>query len=483
MLFHTFNFAVFFLVSFLVYWSLPTNRARKVFLILGSYAFYASWDWRFLGLLLISTAIDWIAGARIHAATTRQVQRAWMLFSVVTNLGILGYFKYCNFFIESAADLLSFLGFEPHLSTLRIILPVGISFYTFQTLTYSLDIFFGRLKPTKSLLDFAFFVAFFPQLVAGPIMRAHDFLPQAEEKRRWSQVDLRPCLIFFLIGFFKKACVSDLLAPYVDEYFGASSLVVSMGGTGGPGPATFDHFSAWIAMIYGVVQFYCDFSGYSDMAIGAAGLLGYQLCLNFQHPYFATSVGNFWRRWHISFTSFLRDYVYYPLGGARGTSTRLAVNLLVTWAIAGLWHGAAWTFVTWGFLSGVFLVVHALQRQFLRRRRRKEGAFAVLSIALTLFLFGVTGFLFRGLSMADAWHGVLAVFWIGEPGPNRVGGQHLLLPVLLLYLGHYASYRGWGERVWRRLPGWAFATAYGAMFAASIVFMETNNTPFIYFQW
>ncbi len=483
MLFHTFNFAFFFLAVFAVYWSLRTNRARKTFLTLGSYVFYACWDWRFLSLILISTLVDWIAGRRIHLAKTKRGKRPWMLFSVVCNLGILGFFKYFNFFLESAVDFIGVLGFEAHYSTLRIILPVGISFYTFQTLSYSLDIYFGRLKPTKTLLDLAFFVAFFPQLVAGPIMRAVDFLPQAAEARRWNRIDLRLCMVLFLIGFFKKACVSDLLAPYVDEYFGASSLIASLGGAGGPGPAAFDHLSAWVAMIFGIVQFYCDFSGYSDMAVGCAGLLGYRLYVNFHYPFFATNVGNFWRRWHISFTSFLRDYVYVPLGGGRGGMIRVAVNVLITWGLAGLWHGASWTFVTWGVLSGVFLIVYSLQRHAFSGRRGRRGWLAIPSVLVTVFLFGASGMLFRGLSMADAWHGVLSLCFLAEPGPNRVGGVYLLGVVALLYAGHFISYRGWSEKVWRRMPGWTFAVAYGAMAGFAIVFMESNNTPFVYFQW
>ena len=483
MLFHTFNFAAFFLVVFVVHWGLRTNHARKVLLTIASYAFYACWDWRFLGLILLSTGVDWLAGRRIFAAVTKRGKRPWMLFSVACNLGLLGYFKYCNFFLESTVEFLGLMGFEAHYTTLRIILPVGISFYTFQTLSYSLDIYFGRLKPTETLLDLAFFVAFFPQLVAGPIMRAVDFLPQADTKRHWSRIDLRLCMVLFLVGFFKKACVSDLLAPYVDQYFGASSLTVSMGGAGGPGPLSFDHFSAWIGMIFAMVQFYCDFSGYSDMAVAAAGLLGYKLYRNFQYPFFATNVGNFWRRWHVSFTSFLRDYVYYPLGGARGTTTRVAINVLITWTLAGLWHGASWTFVVWGLISGAFLVIYSLQRRLFRRRRRQGWVVPVSSAALTLFLFGASGLLFRGLSMEDATHAVLSLFWLGDPGPQRVGGQHLLVVVALLYVGHYVSYRGWSERLWRRMPGWSFSVAYGAMAACVLVFMESNNTPFVYFQW
>ena len=483
MLFHTFNFLVFFLVAFAIYWKLPTNRARKIFLTLGSYLFYASWDWRFLALILVSTGVDSLAGRKIHAAATQGRKRLWLTFSLISNLGILGYFKYCNFFLESAVDFINLLGFEQNYTTLSIILPVGISFYTFQTLSYSLDIYFGRLKPTETLLDLAFFVAFFPQLVAGPIMRAVDFLPQAETKRQWNRIDLRLCLIFFLIGFFKKACVSDLVAPYVDEYFGASSLIASIGGASGPGPATFSHASAWIAMIFGIVQFYCDFSGYSDMAIATAGLFGYKLCLNFQYPYLATNVGNFWRRWHISFTTFLRDYVYYPLGGSRGGMRKVATNVLITWGLAGLWHGASWTFVTWGLVSGVFLVVYALQRQLFRRRRRKGWIFPTISVFVTVFLFGASGMLFRGLNMADAWHAMGALFFLGEPGPTRLGGVHLLWVIAALYLGHFISFRGWSERAWRWLPGWGFSIAYGAAAAFLIVFMESNNTPFVYFQW
>ena len=238
--------------------------------------------------------------------------------------------------------------------TLSIVLPVGISFYTFQTLSYSIDIYAGRLQPQKSLLDLATFVAFFPQLVAGPIVRAADFLPQLAIARSFSQVNVRACLILFMVGFFKKACVSDNLAPIVDRYFSA--------------PETYNALSSWIGVLSYTVQIYCDFSGYSDMAIACAGLLGYELCVNFDFPYLASSITDFWRRWHISLSTWLKDYLYIPLGGNRGGQLFTYRNLMLTMVLGGLWHGAAWTFVVWGALHGGALIAHKEWKKLMTSR-------------------------------------------------------------------------------------------------------------------
>ena len=300
MVFVEFRFFIFLLIVFCLNWTMKSSRNRKVLLLGASYFFYAIWDWRFLGLIILSTGVDYVAGIKLSETRNAMGRRAWLLLSLGVNLGVLAFFKYCNFFIDSAVGLLNSAGLPFRFESLDIILPVGISFYTFQTLSYTIDIYRGTLQPTRKPLDFALFVAFFPQLVAGPIVRASEFLPQLQNLPRFDKTNGRRALMLFLTGFFKKACIADNVAVYVDQYFAA--------------PQNFDCVSAWLATLLYSIQIYCDFSGYSDMAIAMAALLGYRLSLNFNFPYFAPNIADFWRRWHISLSSWLRDYLYVPLG-------------------------------------------------------------------------------------------------------------------------------------------------------------------------
>ena len=350
MIFTEARFFLFFAVAFTVHWSLRREMLRKIWLLACSYFFYAAWDWRFLSLIIISTVVDYGVARAIGAASEQAVRRRWLLLSLVCNLGLLGVFKYFNFFSESLHAALTAAGVTVSPITLSLTLPVGISFYTFQTLSYTIDVYRGTLTPRKSILDMALFVAFFPQLVAGPIVRARDYLPQLDKPRRFSQIQVRTCLLLFLVGFIKKACISDNVSVIVDAYFAS--------------PLSFNGESVWLATVGYAVQIYCDFSGYSDMAIACAGLLGFNLCINFAHPYFASDIQIFWRRWHISLSSWLRDYLYIPLGGNKGGTLYRYRNLMLTMLLGGLWHGAAWQFVVWGALHGIALVV---QREWSKR--------------------------------------------------------------------------------------------------------------------
>jgi alginate O-acetyltransferase complex protein AlgI len=323
------RFIGFFAAVFLVHWALRHNGARKAFLLAVSYVFYGFWDWRFLSLIAVSTAIDYVAALKIPSAGSAGERRAWLVSSLAANLGILGFFKYFNFFVDSAAVALAAIGIDVGRRTLEIILPVGISFYTFQTMSYTVDVYRGQLRPCRRFLDVALFVAFFPQLVAGPIVRAREFLPQLETPRRLAAVEVRPLCVLFLVGFVKKACIADNLAPFADPYF--------------QNPGAYTAASAWLALILFSIQIYGDFSGYSDMAVALAGLLGYRIPRNFRNPYLSSNIAELWRRWHITLSTWLRDYLFVPLGGFRRHS-RLATgrNLLITFALGGLWHGAAW---------------------------------------------------------------------------------------------------------------------------------------------
>ena len=466
MIFTELRFVGFFLLVWAVHWGLRGSRARKAWLLAASYAFYAAWDWRFLSLILASTLLDWAVGLRLVAPGARR--RAWVLLSLAGNLGLLAAFKYAGFFVDSAVELLGWLGLQAHRPTLAIVLPVGISFYTFQTLSYSLDVHAGRLRPTRSLLDFALFVAFFPQLVAGPIVRARTFLPQLQQPRRLDRVDVRGALVLFLVGFFKKACVSDNLAPGIDRWFAA--------------PAAFDTPSAWGAVLGYAVQIYCDFSGYSDMAIACAALLGYRLCLNFDFPYLASSLADFWRRWHVSLSTWLRDYLYVPLGGNRGSRLGTYRNLMLTMLLGGLWHGAAWTFVLWGGLHGLGLVVQRLWGEHVSRESAAARVAARAAPLLTLAFVVLAWIPFRAEGMGRAVAAARALVGAGAEGARHLPDAHLwVLPPLLLL--HVATYRRWLDGWWRRVPDWGFAGAYAVLAALVLAFTTHDPQPFVYFQF
>ena len=332
------------LVSLGLYWALPWQRARLLVILAASYAFYMSWSEKLVVLLLFSTVLDYFCGQRIFATQEDRSRRRWLYVSLAGNLGILGLFKYYGFFIDSFIVLLHSMGVDAHERTLHFILPLGISFYTFQTLSYTIDIYRGQLRPTDSVIEFAAFVAFFPQLVAGPIVRARDFLPQLVSRRRFAWTEFQWGLERIVIGLVKKAVIADNLAQVVNHHFATAA------------GATSTH--AWIAVLAFYGQVYCDFSGYSDIAIGSARLFGFRIKENFSKPYLTTSPQQYWNHWHISLSTWLRDYVYFPLGGNRHGTVRTYINLFLTMFVSGVWHGAAWTFVIWGMYHGACLAVH-----------------------------------------------------------------------------------------------------------------------------
>src|SRR3954447_26046114 len=353
MLFTEFRFFWFFLAVFAVYWSLRRNEHRKLWLLVCSYIFYAAWNWKFLFLLIGSSLLDYVVGVGLARTENPGTRRAWIALSLSANLGVIAFFKYYNFFVTSAATLLEWLGVPASIHTLNIVIPVGVSFYTFHSMSYTLDVYRRKMPAVISLLDVACFIGFFPQMVAGPIVRGRNFLPQLQALRRFADVDVRAALVLFLTGFIKKACVADALAPTVDRYFAA--------------PWNFDAASGWVAMLYYAAQIYCDFSGYTDMAIASARLLGYELPINFRFPYFARNISEFWQRWHISLSTWLRDYLFLSLGGGRGSRLFAYRNVMLTMVLGGLWHGAAWTFVIFGALHGIGLVTQHEWKHWTRR--------------------------------------------------------------------------------------------------------------------
>lgn len=347
MLFNTLTYFWFFCIVFTVYWFILNKRYKlqNLFLLAASYCFYGWWDARFLILIFISSTADFFIGRAMQNQTTISKRKLLLAICLLFNLGILGFFKYYNFFIESFLAISKSLNINLSVATLKIILPVGVSFYTFQSLSYTIDVYRNKIKPTNDYISFLAFVAFFPQLVAGPIERATHLLPQFLKERKFDTENVKSGFRFILWGLFKKMIIADRLAYFVDHVYNSS--------------ANYSGITLLaVAFMFGF-QIYCDFSGYSDIAIGSARLLGFDLMQNFRFPYFSKSLQEFWRRWHISLSTWFRDYIYIPLGGNQVSKKRWIFNILITFTLSGLWHGAAATFVIWGFLHGLFLVVES----------------------------------------------------------------------------------------------------------------------------
>ncbi len=469
MLFTEGRFFLFFFLVLGVHWALRSFRARKLWLLLCSYAFYAGWDWRFLSLIIFSTCVDFYVGRRIHAAEEGRSRRLWLILSMSANLGLLGFFKYYNFFADSAADLLRWFGFSPNETTLLIVLPVGISFYTFQTMSYTIDIYRRHLKPVSSFSDFALFVGFFPQLVAGPIVRAIEFLPQLEEKRTFARhVQVRAALTLFLVGFVKKACVADHAAEIIDVVF--------------TDPASWSTSSNWLSLLMYHIQLYCDFSGYSDMAIGSAGLLGFKLPLNFDFPYFARNIAELWRRWHITLSSWIKDYLFVPLGGSRSKAGRLIFNVCLTWALCGLWHGAGWNYVVWGLINATYLLIFRVWSPSAAAKSLPGRLIHFAGIPLTNLFWLWSLVCFRGQSFGSMMDMLRITVGL------QVGGAEQVDPNWWAYvvgcgIVHWCF---WKLHVTERLAALgtrSFALAYGILWALVLPWVATGYTPFIYFQF
>jgi D-alanyl-lipoteichoic acid acyltransferase DltB (MBOAT superfamily) len=344
MLFNSLGFGIFLPIVFIIYWALANKKLayQNVFLLAASCFFYACWDWRFLFLLLFSILLDYFSGIKIAATKTRHKRLFWLVLSISINLGFLLVFKYYNFFADSFANAVRHLGWQVSPWTLRVVLPVGISFYTFHGLSYIIDVYKGRIQAERNLVDYALFVSFFPLLVAGPIERATHLLPQIKRPRVFEYKKAIDGLRQMLWGLFKKIVIADSCAGYVNFIFND--------------PGSYSGSAHVLAALFFTVQIYCDFSGYSDIALGAARLLGFDLLRNFAFPYFSRDIAEFWRRWHISLSSWFRDYVYIPLGGSRAGRVTTIRNVFIIFLISGLWHGANWTFVFWGLLNALYIL-------------------------------------------------------------------------------------------------------------------------------
>ncbi len=404
MTFNSSAFFIFFSVTFCLYYLLP-HRWQNRMLLSANFLFYGWWDWRFLGLILISISTDYFCSLQINHHPEQVSKKKFLALSITINLGILGFFKYFNFFISSFADALKFVGLQPHLPVLQIILPVGISFYTFKTISYSVDVYRGEIEPTKNFTDYALFVSFFPQLIAGPIERAGNLLPQIQNKRRFDKRQLKDGLQLFFWGLFKKVFVADNLGLIVDQVYG------------NPQASGAEYIVATWAFAF---QIYSDFSGYSDMAQGLGKCLGFEMMQNFKQPYFAISPSDFWRRWHISLSTWMRDYLYIPLGGNKKGPSKTYRNLMLTMLLAGLWHGAAWNFVIWGGYHGLLLVGH---RMMGAGKKLKKAATSPLIIyllkAFFMFQFVCIGWIFfRAQSLEHIFQIISRILNYLQPAPE-----------------------------------------------------------------
>jgi len=461
------RFLAFFLAVFGVHWALRSNLARKAWLTLTSLAFYGAWDWRFLCLMMASTGIDYLAGLGLGRTEGARARR-WLLgASLASNLGILGFFKYYNFFVDSGGRFLAWLGLPVSDHTLAIILPAGISFYTFQALSYTIDVYRKKLEPVRSALDFVLFISFFPQLVAGPIVRAREFLPQLDTKRFFARVDVRASLVLFLIGFVKKGILSDHVAPVIAPVF--------------DDPGAYTAASTWIALFLYHVQIYCDFSGYSDMAIATAGLLGYSLPKNFDFPFFSRNIGEFWQRWHISLSTWFRDYFYFALGGSKGSTWKGMLIGSLTMMVVGLWHGAGWQYVGFGVLMSGAIIVSRTWGMLVPESSLARRVVSFLGIPLMWWFLFWNWILFRSSGWEQGWEMQRIFFFLQDGGTRALEASWLLL-VLAFFLVHYAFYRGWFRRL-AAVNDWIYAASVGAAAALVLVFLASETKAFIYFQF
>src|SRR5216110_1212144 len=445
MLFNSLTFIVFFVIVVTLYWSIHSWTARKNLIFTASYIFYGAWNPPFAALLFSTTAMDFWLGRQI-AKAKNQSRRAWLVGSVCMNLSMLGFFKYGNFLLENFQWLLARIGIIYHPPHLDILLPVGISFYTFHSLSYTLDIYRGVLQPTRSLRDFILAVSFFPQLVAGPIVRAGDFLPQLVRPPRLRVGQFMWGLLLMTLGLFQKIVLADtMLAGSADRIFGYAGPLVAL--------------DSWLGVIAFAGQIFFDFAGYSTCAIGAALCLGFHLKDNFRFPYAAIGFSDFWRRWHISLSTFLRDYLYIPLGGNQVHPTRAACNLVIVMFLGGLWHGAAWTFVVWGLLHGSYLVIERVIRVLFENKSwaavpltRAVAGFATYGAVCVAWVF------FRASDFTIASRMLSGMFG-GHPNGDMILTTRELLQIGIVTFGvvamHWAMREDSFETTVMRLPAWA----------------------------
>lgn len=488
MLFNSLDFAIFLPIVFILYWAVrwKSLRSQNMLILAASLVFYGWWDLRFLFLLIFSIWLDFFTGLKIYNAKSQKSAKAWLLVSVFTNLAFLGFFKYFNFFIESTTAALESFGFQPNPWSLAIILPVGISFYTFHGLSYVFDIYNKKITPTNSAIDYAVFVSFFPLLVAGPIERATHLLPQVERKRVFSYEDAADGLRRILWGLFKKIVIADNCATYANEIFDNHT--------------DYNGSTLMLGAVLFAFQIYGDFSGYSDIALGTARLFGFNLLKNFSYPYFSRDIAEFWRRWHMSLSGWFRDYLYIPLGGSKGSTLVKIRNTFIIFIVSGFWHGANWTFIVWGFLNAVYFIPLLLLKQnrtnldIVAKGRVIPTPKDALSMLVTFLLTVIAWIFFRSETVGQGTDILSTIFsptlfsspYILDEGVPSLPTDLLRLIVLIAFF-IVMEWTGRDEdyaiakfgRTWRR--PFRYAAYYAAILL--ILWFAGNEQAFIYFQF
>lgn len=482
MLFNSTDFALFLPVVFALYWfgARGNVKLQNILLLVASYFFYACWDYRFLFLLIFSTMLDYYTGIKIHEAENQHRRKTWLCASIIINLGFLGVFKYYNFFAESFSDALNLVGVHTDFWVLQVILPVGISFYTFHGLSYVIDIYNRKIKPERNVVDYSVFVSFFPLLVAGPIERATHLLPQLKRKRSFNYVIAVDGLRQILWGLFKKIVIADNCAEYANMMFAF--------------PSDYSGSTLVLGALFFTFQIYCDFSGYSDIALGTARLFGIDLLRNFAFPYFSRDIAEFWRRWHISLSSWFRDYLYIPLGGSRGGTLQKVRNVFIIFIVSGFWHGANWTFIVWGLLNAIFILpsvlfnTHRNNLDIVAQGRLFPTLRELGAMAITFWLTVFAWIFFRSDSLADAFLYISHMF---SPSlftvPYFQGiGRALLIVILIVcfmvieWLGREQKYAIASLGIkWSPFVKWVFYYAIVSL----IFYFSGKEQQFIYFQF
>jgi D-alanyl-lipoteichoic acid acyltransferase DltB (MBOAT superfamily) len=484
MLFNSLNFAIFLPIVFILYWFAAKGNLKfqNILLLVSSYFFYACWDWRFMFLLIFSTLLDYYSGIKINKAENQTEKKSWLWISVGINLSFLGVFKYFNFFAESFVDGLSLLGFQANLVSLQIILPVGISFYTFHGLSYVIDIYKNRIKPERNFIDYSVFVSFFPLLVAGPIERATHLLPQILKKREFDYSKAVDGLRQIMWGLFKKIVVADNCAEYANTIFNNS--------------AEYSGSTLVLGALFFTFQIYCDFSGYSDIALGTARLFGIELLRNFAFPYFSRDIAEFWRRWHISLSSWFKDYLYIPLGGSKGGMWMKIRNTFIIFLVSGFWHGANWTFIVWGFLNALYIMpsiifnTNRTHLDIVAKGKHLPSKNEFLSIILTFSLTVFAWIFFRAANLTHAFNYISEIFssslftvpQFSNIGKSLVTVFAILVLLIIEWIGREQQYaiacigKKWGRPL-------RFIFYYFILLMIFYSSLGSNYQTFIYFQF
>lgn len=471
MLFNSLSFVVFLILVLALYYSKFLNWTnKKRMLLLASYVFYGLWNPPLVILLWISTMVDWTAGKRLAVEENQKKRKMWLILSMCVNLGFLGFFKYGNFILENFTSVINALGFEYEALPMDIILPMGISFYTFQTMSYTIDIYKRKIEPARTFLDFALYVTFFPQLVAGPIVRAKDLITQFYEEKKATANQFFWGIFLLTIGLFQKVVMADtLLADTSDQVFGSDKLLNGV--------------DAWVGTIAFSGQIFFDFAGYSTCAIGIALMLGIILPDNFRYPYASLGFSDLWKRWHISLSSWLKDYLYIPLGGNRHGITRMYVALMLTMLLGGLWHGAAWTFMVWGGLHGTYLILERLQRRYLPFKITKwNGIFLAF---ITFSCVNITWVFFRAREFNTAWNMIKSMFYMQTNGEKILGSFDILkvcIIIGILFICHWIMRNTSMKAVSLKINPILLGIIWGIMLFL-IIISQGSGEQFIYFQF